>query len=478
MIGAFRYGCRELSPRYSQYVDGNAGPLLADVIERHLLTCENCSAEVASLRRVRDRLGSTAEPDSAAGDLTTRLVSIAGTDADRPLALRAGQGPMPTRVQARRRLAAAGVLFTLAAFLAFSGIGLTAAPPLLHADELAEADQVDFAAVLNRSPLAFPAVVAVLAIGPQTSGSPSAAATAASFRTTSPLAQPSVELTRAVAQQTSSRGEASVTVRVSGGYRSTTMSVATGSDGTAVELRDEAGTVVHRGFLPRVNATLPDWLAAGYALTGWADAGELAGRPTSVVQASLPNRTVARWWLDEETGSILRQERYGPDGSVILAAEYLSFSPTSDAAVSQGASLLPAADPAVMTSDQACSREWSCTATLHGLPLVSRVADQASDPTSIQSVYSDGVTTVAVRQRRGTLSGAPTGFAQGDAGFETEQVPATVMWQSGPYTYTVSTTDCLTAAREVAAQLPHDPGIGPGVGSRVIAGWASLLGRL
>jgi hypothetical protein len=458
-------------------VDGNAGPLLADIIERHLLTCESCASEVASLRRVRDRLGSAAKPGSADGELTTRLVSIAGTDADRPLALRAGQGPMPTRVQARRRLAAAGVLFTLAAFLAFSGIGLTAAPPLLRADELSDADQADFAAVLNRSPLTLPAAVAVLAIGPTAVGSSATSATSPSFRVTSPMSQPAAVLTRAVAQQTWSRGEAQVTVRVSDGYRTTTMTVKNGSDGSTVEMRDSTGVVTHHGFLPRYDVTLPDWLAAGYTLAGWADAGEVAGRASSVVQASLPNRVVARWWLDDVTGSVLRQERYAPDGSLTLAAEYLSFSSTAAAAVAQGASLLPAGDSA-MSSDQECPDGWSCEESLHGLPLVWRAADQASDPAALQSVYSDGITTVAVRQRRGTLSDAPSGFVRGDAGFGTDRVPATVMWQSGPYVYTVSTTDCLTSARQVAAQLPHDAGVGPGVGSRVIAGWASLLGRL
>ncbi|WP_028708100.1 zf-HC2 domain-containing protein [Propionicicella superfundia] len=478
MIGGLRYGCRELSPRYSQYVDDDAGPLLTDVIERHLLTCESCTAEVVALRRVRDRLNATGEPGTADGGLTTRLVSIAGPEASRPLALRAGQGPLPTRAQARRRLVAAGVLFTLTAILAWGGIGLTAAPTLLGAEDLADEDRTEFTTVLNSTPLEMPVVVALLAVGPDTVGQPTSAATAAVFRRDTPLAQPAAALTRAVAQQVQSHGTARVTLRTADGYRTATATVAVGAGAATVEVFDAAGDVAHHGYLPRGSVDLPDWLAGSYTLSGWSGAAEVAGRVATVVEASLPNRVVARWWLDEATGTVLWLERYAPDGAVTLSAGYTDFFPTAVADGSVSSSLLRQGDDTIMSEDQQCPKGWTCADTVHGLPLVGRVADRLEDPTSIQSVYSDGVTTVSVRQRRGTLSGIPDGFTRSADSLVADGLPATVMWQSGASVYTVTTNDCLTVAREVAAALPHDQGFGTDLLSRVVAGWADIVERM
>ena len=476
MIGGLRYGCRELSPRYSQYVDEQTGPLLTDVIERHLLTCESCTREVAALRSVRDRLGQTSGPLTAGEQLQTRLVSIAGGQADQPLGLRAGTGSLPSKQQKRRRMTAAGVLVTLTAVLALGAIGLSAAPPVLNVDDLTAADRDGFTAALNRSPLEMPAVVAFMAVDPESSGDEGAPVNARAFLRTTRMEHPQAALTRAVAQRTAAHGTVNVSVKTPDGYRTAAVALSAGDDGFSMSLKGSDGNTIAEGFLPRWVNSVPDWQSGNYTLAGWQRAASIAGRVASVVEASLPNRIVGRWWLDEATGMVLGQERYDPDGTVTVSAWFTSFvgqAATTDA--SQDA-LVGDDHSMAMSLTQACPEGWACPETLSGLPLVWRAADNPERPTRMQSIYSDGVTTVWVRQRSGTLSSVPADPEENVDGGGSQAVPATVMWQSGPWVFTVSTNDCLASASQAADQLPHHVPTGPDPLSRSIVGWGALLG--
>ena len=94
--------------------------------------CAACRADVAELRIIRRLLTGSAGQPSAPTELSHRLVSIAGAEANTPLwsrpfrRTRAGSLPSPRRAM-RLRTAAAGVAFgTLV--VAAGGLGYLAAP--------------------------------------------------------------------------------------------------------------------------------------------------------------------------------------------------------------------------------------------------------------------------------------------------------------------------------------------------------------
>lgn len=478
MIGSLRNGCKELSPRYSEFVDGATSPLLTDVIDRHLLECDACVAEVNALRDVRAALGATGGPSSAADSLQSRLLLIAGESAGQPLALRSGCGALPTRVQARRRIVAAGVLFTVAAILAWSGVGLAASPPLLNGAQLADEARADFSATLNRTPLENPAVVAFLASDPTNWGVSGGITGHPSISRRTPVDHPAATLTRAVSVQTSAEGSARVTVLTSSGYRTADADVWLSASGSTVTLKDSSGRTAVHGFLPRTTVTQPDWLAGDYTLAGWTDAAVVAGRSATVIEASLTGTVSARWWVDAQSGLVLWQERYADNGAITMSAGFTEFSTATSLSHPSGSMILGNTEALSLSGQSACPSKWVCADALLGLPLVWRSADRIEDPAHVQSVYSDGVTTIEVQQRRGTLLSAPSGFSETTAGFEADGMPAVVMWQSGGSVISVATNGCLAQARNAAAALPHEPATYPDPLNRIAAGWARITGEL
>ncbi len=477
MIGGIRYGCRELAPKYSQFVDGTLRGYLVDVIERHLLTCDRCVAEVRQLRGIRAMLR---DSDSApeAGTLQSRLVSIAGDQATAPLALRPGSGALPTKVRSLKRAATAAMVLTVSALLAWAGMGLVAAPRLIAVTDLGAQARAEFTAAISRLPLENPAVIAVLAVkqggvatnvdGVQQIGP---------VERRSPLAHPSALLTLAAASREPSHGLQRVFLRAGAGFVSVDVETTWVATGAFVVVRDQESKVTLQGFLPRGgNAADPDWQGSDYELAGWAQASTVAGVLCDVVEASVGGQVVARWRIDAQSGLVLWEERYGTDGALTLSAGYTSVlqTPTEPG----GASGLVLSDRrgTEVTGTASCDRGWTCPPTLRGLPLVWLAVDRVVDPTRMTAVYSDGMTTITLLAGRGAIADAPAGFQRGDGCFEADGMPALVVWQSGESTLSLSTNGGLALARAAAAELPREAVHGSDLLGRIIAGWAHLTG--
>lgn len=480
MIRGLQPGCKELSPKYSAFVDGAAGPLLTELIEHHLLTCDVCVAEVRSLVEVREQLGASAGSDESAGaELQSRLLSIAGQDAGSPLALRAGPGALPTRVQARRRILAASVLITVAAVVAWGAIGLSAAPPLLSRADLDDEARMLFASALAASVVGSPAVAAVLtrpeSFGPPTAGTPRSPR----LDESAPAADPAEVLTRAALATDPVHGSTRVSFWSGSGYRTAEATMSLDSTEAVVAVHDSRGVpLTTRRLTTAPTPSLPDWWAGDYALRGWRAAGVVAGRTAAVVEASLPTRLIARWWVDEDTGHLLWEERYGASGEVVSSAGFTSFHEGAGELVPDDKLVRPLAG--VDTS--ACSAGWSCPTEVLGLPVISRQQDRHASPTTMQSVYSDHVTTVVVVQRRGVLAPASGTTLLRSAGVEENEPeggpPAGVTWQSGGFVFTVLSTDSMAATKAAAHSLPHEPARSADLGDRILSGWARLWEEL
>ncbi len=122
-----RAGCAELAELRSAYVDGALADRDRERLLAHLVGCATCRADIEDLRRVRKLLAAPADPGGAPGDLSSRLISIAG---DNPRAQRRWSAGLSDprglgrQRRARGALATAAVLGVSLFALTGSGISL------------------------------------------------------------------------------------------------------------------------------------------------------------------------------------------------------------------------------------------------------------------------------------------------------------------------------------------------------------------
>ena len=120
---------------------------------------------------------------------------------------------------------------------------------------------------------------------------------------------------------------------------------------------------------------------------------------------------------------------------------------------------------------------WSSPRALAGLSLVRLRSDRASDPEAVQLVYSDGLTTISVFERRGRLAAVPQG-SQWDRTFGAHVrhgASSVATWQSGAIVFTVVTDGTAGVLGDAVAALPHDRAGMPTTLGRIRAGWARIL---
>ena len=202
-------------------------------------------------------------------------------------------------------------------------------------------------------------------------------------------------------------------------------------------------------------------------------AEDVAGRPTTVVAAyrpgTPPTDVVARFWLDRESGVVLRREVYAPSGhhrmtrsSVFVdvnlwradpadPADPDDPSPGDDGAEDEGAAPTPAAPddgrpwPSAMDSAAVARMSrygWDCPRRLPGpLPLVD-ARRGGKDSAIVHLSYADGIASISVFQQQGRLdrdsvAGYRRTEVDGDQVWVRDSVPRRVVWASGGRVYTV-----------------------------------------
>lgn len=481
----------------SALVDGALEHAERERLLTHLVRCPDCRREAEELRRVRDLLGSSdlAHPVQPPTQLSRRLVDIAGEDAASPLwtrpfdAPRAGGCGLPMRHRVlRQRLGTASVL-TAVLLLTFATVGWGAAPAAsTPVTDPGPRSQASFGAALTQVPLATEGMAAVLLSDSEdverlrAGGRPVSAA--GDLRRDQPItAEEALVVLQysAVAGAVLPRsGRQDVEVQVGRDVVRASVDVAVQpGQSTQVTVWSRAGEQVGSGSLAVQEAPAPvELLGTRHTLSGFLRAGTVAGRESSVVEAREGADVVARWWVDAETGLLLRTEQYDAGSGRTVAASGFSRvdvgSDTFSVALAPRLATFGGGEVSLSEAPRLSAQGWSCEDELGGLPLVQlRTAADGS----LLSAYSDGVQTVAVVQQHGTLADRPAGFewdASLGAWRSTDRLPAQLVWQSGERVLTVTTDSPDGTVWEAVAELPHDEPEHRGPVERVLEGWQRI----
>ena len=494
-----RAGCAELAELRSAYVDGALADRDRERLLAHLVGCAACRADIEDLRRVRLLLAAPADPQGAPGDLSSRLISIAG---ENPRAQRkwmaARTDPRRPRQHHRARVALATMTALGVGLFAVTGIGYLAAPPVTAstvADPSAEAVR-EYGGMLASLPLTNQSVDAMAAIQPTQatvlpSGRPmtpsGVARRLSAEEARDLLRQAALTPTRlsftGIQSYQAVRGEKliSATVEV----------VSVAGQGTQLRVLDRAGREVSARFVGVTPASrltelsLVSLLRRHYDLSG-VPGSEVAGRSATVIEArpqdaSSDASVAARWWVDDSTGLLLWQETYddrdrlqsavGFRDVTFRGAAFLSHLP--QAAVPRTTTALTLAK----TTDLA-AQGWSPPAELAGLPLVRLRSDRADNPQALHLVYSDGLSVVSVFEQRGGMRTGPPGsdWNAGVGAFVRWGSASTASWQSGETVMTVVSNSSPELLAEAVQSLPHVEVPRRTTMEAILAGWSRILG--
>jgi len=503
-----RRSCADFAEARSAYVDGYLGEAERQGLLAHLSDCAACREEVAALQRLRSLLTDSGRQALVPSQLADRLAAIAesdqdsGTDAGRGLRL--------------KTVSLAGVVVLL---VLITGVGYVAAPTERGgiADPTA-AVRSDFSAVIAQLPLTSAGVAAALTVDPQRLKSGDADLDQDPTMAGPGLDEHQIAALLQKANWATSRVPYSGMQQVVAPRDDQTADQTTAADvavdfapgvGSRVAVRALDGTLTNSGTVPtpaasRIAASNQiSALSRAYKLIGIAGGTEL-GRPVARIQAwrrsPAATQPDATWWIDTATGLVLRQQVFDDTGRLVLSARYTSLqigadsaaaiaaAPRPQRAVGVPATLLtrplttPLTTAALTTSSAGAlsSEGWFCHSELAGLQLVRLRADAPAEPGVLHMVYTDGLSTVSVFERRGRLAETPAAATWDPTlgAYRTDAMVNTATWQSGDAVFSVA-TDGPTGLRDrVVAALPHDQSDHRTTIGRIRAGWSRILHML
>jgi sigma-E factor negative regulatory protein RseB len=253
--------------------------------------------------------------------------------------------------------------------------------------------------------------------------------------------------------------------------------------GTSVRTAGTATAPAGRSYVP-ADATEPSLLGGVSTLTllgkrfdlDTAPSASVAGRPADVVVVARPGSATpaARFWLDRDSGLVLRREVYDEYGRVTRASAFIEL--TVGGVESVAAEGAGPADAAQLASPQA----WPEAITATALTTMRRHGWTCPDalPPSLQLVdarrggghyggivhlsYSDGLASVSVFQQRGWLQadhldGYRLTTVAGRPIYVRDGVPQRMTWAADGTVYTVVADASAHTVEAVVAALPHAP---------------------
>jgi sigma-E factor negative regulatory protein RseB len=278
------------------------------------------------------------------------------------------------------------------------------------------------------------------------------------------IRHPGSSTTRVLELQQGGDGVRTATAQAPGTPSGTAPSAGTGS-------RQLVGPGADGDALAGLSERALDALAAGYDLrTDGAD--RVAGRAATVVVAERDGREVARMWLDDRTGLLLRQDVRDGAGQLHRTATFLDLVVTGTRTVAPSVGPLRSSVksfgvgsltiPAVRRSDRAATpapastgpwrdvvsptelttlraEGWPCPVALAAgyVLLDARRTASSSGPSTLHLTYGDGLSAISVFLQRGELNAAGlTGLTSRKWGdtevYVRDGWPEVMVWQGGP----------------------------------------------
>ena len=249
----------------------------------------------------------------------------------------------------------------------------------------------------------------------------------------------------------------------------------------------------------RLEPALLQVLADAYALR-LAGPGRCTGRPADVVEAVRDGGAVAgRFWIDRDTGLLLRREVYDDQGRRVRSSAFVDLStaappaappsPSAPSAAATGADqrrLASGPRRPVASTRLADLREagWTVPEDLPGgfvlfdAGTAEHGAPQAGDGV-LHLAYTDGLSTTSLFVQHGELGAEPPeGFRRSSVDdrevWVRDGAPARVVWAGGDQVWTLLSDAPESSTREALLALPHDPPPDDGLRGRLGRGLSRL----
>jgi sigma-E factor negative regulatory protein RseB len=229
--------------------------------------------------------------------------------------------------------------------------------------------------------------------------------------------------------------------------------------------------------------------------------GRSAGRAAEVVEAVRPGTTgraavAARFWVDRETGLMLRREVFDREGRRMRSSAFLDLSvvtPTAtltraaqrraddDRADDAGGDPVPESRLRRMRADG----EVVPASLPGGFALFDARSRLHGDAEVLHLAYSDGLSTTSLFSQPGELGSAPPdGFAPrtvaGQPVWASTDAPARMVWAGSGRVWTLVSDAPPDAVEQAVGALPHEamPDVDTGWRARLARGLARLAGAL
>jgi negative regulator of sigma E activity len=225
-------------------------------------------------------------------------------------------------------------------------------------------------------------------------------------------------------------------------------------------------------------------LQRAYDLSVASASASVLGRRATVVEASRRGAVEARFWIDHETGLLLRRQMYD-GGRVVRSSAFtrlevsrVGFLPHLPPELEAPSTTELAKTSAPLLGDDG----WTCPPRL-GRFALTRLDRLETDANVMSASYSDGLSNVSVFEQRGSLrSGGLPGLTRrtvrGAPVYVSPGLPTVAVWGSGGTVYTVVTDAPDETATAVVADLPHARRAPVGAGERLAVGLKRLAGTL
>lgn len=253
---------------------------------------------------------------------------------------------------------------------------------------------------------------------------------------------------------------------------------------------DVADLVAPDGGPAALEGRVLDVLARHYALRV-AGRGQCAGRSADLVEARRPGSrgeggVAGRFWLDRDSGLVLRREVYDASGRAVSSSAFLDLALVP----ATGGEPLPTApadeddasgpDEAVL--DQMRRSGWRAPDALPGgFSLFD--ARMRDDDRRVQLSYTDGLSTLSLFAQRGEIGQGPGGAfrrssVEGSRVWTSSSVPQRVVWSGGGQVWTLVSDAPAASVRAAVVALPRDPAPDDGVVARLGRGLRRMGGML